>query len=191
MHGLIYAKEKHNYNTRSARKNFLDIPLCQTFTYGTQSCKYQCIKDWNRFKKENSTENLTYPVVKKIYSKRIFWPPINISSQILDFLLLYLFTESQNQQRKKWNVVFFIIFFYLNFSFFVYLSESSKSSDYSCDFCQHNSRIWTTDVNVNNAMYIVPLPSCCIYSLLFLVCFLYGLGSLKVTLLSLFPHQVI
>ena len=124
---------------------------------------------------------------KKIYSKRIFWPPTSISSQILDFLLLYLFTESQNQQRQKCNVVFFYNFY---FSFLVYLSESSKSSDYSCDFCQHNSRIWTTDVNVNNAMYIVPLPSCCIYSLLFLVCFLYGLGSLKVTVLSLFPYQV-
>ena len=62
--GLVYAKEKHNYNTRSARKNLLDIPLCQTFTYGTQSCKYQ-------FKKENSTENLTYPVVKNILKKNI------------------------------------------------------------------------------------------------------------------------
>ena len=69
--GLAYTKEKHNYNTRSARKNLLDIPLCQTFTYGTQSCKYQCIKDWNKFKKENSTENLTYPVVKNILKKNI------------------------------------------------------------------------------------------------------------------------
>ena len=69
--GLVYTKEKHNYNTRSARKNLLDIPLCQTFTYGTQSCKYQCIKDWNKFKKENSTENLTYPVVKNILKKNI------------------------------------------------------------------------------------------------------------------------
>ena len=41
--GLTYTKENHNYNT-SARKNLLDIPLCQTFTYGTQSsCKYQFI----------------------------------------------------------------------------------------------------------------------------------------------------
>ena len=48
--GLVYAKEKHNCNTRSARKNLLDIPLCQTFTYGMHSSKYQYIKDWNRFK---------------------------------------------------------------------------------------------------------------------------------------------
>ena len=63
---LVCTKEKHNYNTRSARENLLDISLCQTFTYGMQSCKYQCIRDWSRFKKENSIENLTYPVVKNI-----------------------------------------------------------------------------------------------------------------------------
>ena len=48
----VYTKEKHNYNTRGARKNLLDIPRCQTFSYGRQSCKYQCIKDRNRLKKE-------------------------------------------------------------------------------------------------------------------------------------------
>ena len=35
---FVYTKKKHNYNTRSARKNLLDIPLCQTFTFRTQSC---------------------------------------------------------------------------------------------------------------------------------------------------------
>ena len=68
---LVCTKEKHNYNTRSARKNFLDIPLCQTFAYGTQSCKHHCIKDWNRLKKKNSTENLTCPVVKNIFKKNV------------------------------------------------------------------------------------------------------------------------
>ena len=37
---LVYNQEKLNYNTRSVRKNLLDIPLRQTFTYGMQSCKY-------------------------------------------------------------------------------------------------------------------------------------------------------
>ena len=82
--GLVYTKEKHNYNTRSARKNLLDIPLCQTFTYGTQSYKYQCIKDWNKCKKENSTENLTYQVVKNKFLKRMLWLPISLSSDILN-----------------------------------------------------------------------------------------------------------
>ena len=69
--GLVYTKEKHNCNTRSARKNFLDTPFCLTFTYRMQSCRYQCIKDWNRFIKENSTENLTYPVVQNIFKKNV------------------------------------------------------------------------------------------------------------------------
>ena len=68
---LVYTKEKHNYDTRSARKNLLDKSLCQTFTYEMQSCKYQCIEDWNRFKNENSTENLTYPAVNNIVKKNI------------------------------------------------------------------------------------------------------------------------
>ena len=58
FYGLVYTKEKHNYNRRSARIRLLDISLCQIFTYGTQSFNYQCIKDWDRFKKENLTEKL-------------------------------------------------------------------------------------------------------------------------------------
>ena len=69
--GLVYTKEKHNYNARSARINLSDTPLYQTFIYETQSCKFPCIKDWNRFKKENSTENLTYPVVKNTFKKNV------------------------------------------------------------------------------------------------------------------------
>ena len=69
--GLIYTKRKRNYNTRSARKKLLDILLCQSFTYRMQSCKYQWIKDSNRFKKENSTKNLTYPVVKNIFKNYV------------------------------------------------------------------------------------------------------------------------
>ena len=63
--GLVYTKEKHNYNTRSARKNLLDNPLCQTFTYGVQLRKYQCIRDWDRFRRK------TYPVVKNVLKKNI------------------------------------------------------------------------------------------------------------------------
>ena len=69
--GLVHTKEKHNYNTRSVRKKLLDIPLAKPSLMGYNSCKYQCIKDWNRFKKEKSTEKLTYPVVKNILKKNI------------------------------------------------------------------------------------------------------------------------
>ena len=113
---LVYAKEKYNYNTRSARKNLLNTPLCQIFTSGTQSCKYQCIKDWNRFKKKNSTENLTYPIVK-IYSKRIFRPPISISLQILGFLLLYFLQNYRTNRERSVMLYFFIIFFIFIFYF--------------------------------------------------------------------------
>ena len=100
--GLVYTKEKHKYNIRIARKNLLDIPLCQTFTYGTQSCKYHCVKYWNRFKKKKSTENLT-SVVKNIF-KKMFWHPISLSSQISD--LFDYSTCLRNGQRKKWNSFF-------------------------------------------------------------------------------------
>ena len=43
---------KHNYQTRSATRNLLDIPLARTNKYGKESVKYQCIKDWNNFKKK-------------------------------------------------------------------------------------------------------------------------------------------
>ena len=32
--GIVYTKEKHNYNTRSARKNLLDISLCKRSLMG-------------------------------------------------------------------------------------------------------------------------------------------------------------
>ena len=48
----LYAKEKHNYNTRSATHNLLDIPLTKTNMYGKNSIKNHCIRDWNNFKKD-------------------------------------------------------------------------------------------------------------------------------------------
>ena len=33
--------------------------------------------------------------------------------------------------------MFYFVLFYFTF-LFIYLSESSQSSDYSCDLCQHN-----------------------------------------------------
>ena len=126
--GLIYTKRKRNYNTRSARKKLLDILLCQSFTYRMQSCKYQWIKDSNRFKKENSTKNLTYPVVKNIFKNYVLAFYQYFFTQTFFYITL-LVTFLQNQQRKKCNVLF------------TYSSESSESSDYSCNFCQHKSRI--------------------------------------------------
>ena len=47
----LHSKDKLNYQTRSATQNLLDIPLARTNKYGKGSVKYQCIRDWNNFKK--------------------------------------------------------------------------------------------------------------------------------------------
>ena len=48
---LKHCGDNHNYQTRSTTKRLLDTPLLNTDTYGTQSTKYNCIADWNSFRK--------------------------------------------------------------------------------------------------------------------------------------------
>lgn len=48
---LKYCGEHHNYATRSKTQKLCNIPNNKTDTYSTQSAKYNCIKDWNKFKK--------------------------------------------------------------------------------------------------------------------------------------------
>ena len=50
----LYAKDKHNYNTRSATHNLLDIPLTKTNICGKNSIKNLCIRDSNNLKREFS-----------------------------------------------------------------------------------------------------------------------------------------
>ena len=50
----LHAKDKHNYNTRSATDNLLDIPLTKTNMYGKNFIKNHCIRDWNNLKKDLS-----------------------------------------------------------------------------------------------------------------------------------------
>ena len=49
-----HAKDKRNYNTRSATHYLLDIPLTKTNMYGKNSTKNYCITDWNNLKKDLS-----------------------------------------------------------------------------------------------------------------------------------------
>ena len=68
----LHARDKHNYQTRSAAHNLLDIPLTKTKTYGSESVKCQCIKDWNSFKKKfpDIPENeLSYFKIKNLLKK--------------------------------------------------------------------------------------------------------------------------
>ena len=50
----LYAKDKHNYNTRSATHNLLDISSTKTNMYGKNSIKNLCIRDWNNLKRDFS-----------------------------------------------------------------------------------------------------------------------------------------
>ena len=50
----LYAKGKHNYNTRSATHNLLDIPLTKTNMYGKNSIKNLCIRDSSNLKRDVS-----------------------------------------------------------------------------------------------------------------------------------------
>ena len=48
----LHSKDKRNYQTRSSSQNLLDVPLAKTNKSRQQSVKYQCIRDWNSFKKK-------------------------------------------------------------------------------------------------------------------------------------------
>ena len=41
----LHSRDKHNYQTRSATQNLLDVPLARTNKYGKEFVKYQCIRD--------------------------------------------------------------------------------------------------------------------------------------------------
>ena len=71
----LHSKDKHNYQTRSATQNLLDVPLARTNKYGKESVKYQCIRDWNNFKKKfpQIPENkLSYIKINIILKQAIF-----------------------------------------------------------------------------------------------------------------------
>ena len=69
------SKEKHNYRTRSATQNLLDVPLARTNKYDKKSVNYQFIGDWNNFRKklpqipENKLSNMK---IKRIRKEAIF-----------------------------------------------------------------------------------------------------------------------
>ena len=71
----LHSRDKHNYQTRSATQNLLDVPLARTNKYGKESVNYQCIRDWNNFKKKfpQIPENELYNMkIKRIPKQAIF-----------------------------------------------------------------------------------------------------------------------
>ena len=68
----VHSKDRQ---TRSATQNLLDVPLARTNKYGKESVMYQCVRDWNNFKKKfpQIPENkLTYMKIKRILKQAIF-----------------------------------------------------------------------------------------------------------------------
>ena len=92
--GLVYTKEKHNYNTRSARKK----PVRYLSLVGHMHANTNALKDWNRFKKQKSTENLTYPVVKNIFKKIVPASYQHFFPDFGSFSLLYMTIEQTEKE---------------------------------------------------------------------------------------------
>ena len=71
----LHPKGKYNNQTISATRNLLDVLLAKANKYGEESVKYQCIRDWNNFKKkfpkipENKLFNMK---IKTILKQAIF-----------------------------------------------------------------------------------------------------------------------
>ena len=75
LFSVLHSKDKHNYRTRSATQNLLDVPLARTNKYDKKSVNYQFIGDWNNFRKklpqipENKLSNMK---IKRIRKEAIF-----------------------------------------------------------------------------------------------------------------------
>ena len=71
---LKHFGDDHNYQTRAKSIILLDIPHFSTNYYGTHSAKYNCIKDWNKFRNNFPSTLLNqcyYLPVKKLLTKHI------------------------------------------------------------------------------------------------------------------------
>ena len=71
----IHSRDKPTYKTRSATQNLLDVPLARPNKYDKESINYQCIRDWNNFKRkfpqisENELSNMR---IKRTLKQAIF-----------------------------------------------------------------------------------------------------------------------
>ena len=89
----LHSKNKHNYWTRSATQNLLNVPLARTNKYGKESVKYECIRDQNNFKKEFSQipENkFSNMKIKKNSKTSYFRSILNVSFNTINFYMCTL-----------------------------------------------------------------------------------------------------
>ena len=71
---IFHCGHAHNYSTRSASKNILDILYSQTYTYGTKLVVRSCIKDWKNFKRSFPNlfkDQLTYSRIKSVLTNHL------------------------------------------------------------------------------------------------------------------------
>ena len=65
---LGHCGDNHTYLIKSKTKGLLDILFVNTQIFGTQSVKYNCIKNWNNFRNNFSLiplDKCTYTLVKR------------------------------------------------------------------------------------------------------------------------------
>ena len=115
---------KHNYQTRSATQNLLDTPLARTNKYGKGSAKYQCIRDWNNFKKKfpQIPENkLSYMKIKRILKQAIFDQYWTFLFTTINFymctLYYFYFLSSRVIQLTPYFMILLVLIFIVNQNF--------------------------------------------------------------------------
>ena len=89
---LWHCSDNHTYLTKSKAKGDLDIPSINTQIYGTQSVKYNCIKDWNNFR-NNFSHICTYTLVKrkvKDYLIGKYWKYLLVLEEQISMICLSL-----------------------------------------------------------------------------------------------------
>ena len=144
----LHSKDKHNYQTRSVTQNLLHVPLARTNKYDKESLKYQCIRDWNNFKKkfpQIREKKLSNMEIKRILKQAIFdqyWmfhsPPSTSTCalctiytlylpgliQLITYfmiLLLFIFIVNWNFKLLSWHIILFLLsFVLLPFPFCIY-----------------------------------------------------------------------
>ena len=87
----LHSRDKHNYQTRSATQNLLDVSIVRTNKYGKESVKHQCIRDWDNFKNK-------FPQIpkKKLSNLKIkiilehFWSILDVLFPTINFYMCTL-----------------------------------------------------------------------------------------------------
>ena len=108
----------------SATQNLLDVPLARTKKYDKESVKYQCIRDWNNFKKkfpQISENKLSYMKIKRILKQTILDPYWTILFTTINFYMCTLhyfyFLSSRVIQLTPYFMILLVLIFIVNQNF--------------------------------------------------------------------------